>query len=88
MITMSYGEIDNWVVFPIEISIYILISSEDVLRSWVLLSPETDAIPEHLNQATLMSTPPGLYQDQCSEICRSNHSFMPIVLRLELAEEH
>eukprot|EP00069_Balaena_mysticetus_P001090 bmy_15038T0 len=45
-------------------------------------SLKTDAIPERLNQTTLISTPPGLYYRQCSEICGSNHSFMPIVLKL------
>eukprot|EP00069_Balaena_mysticetus_P004765 bmy_17610T0 len=41
---------------------------------------KTDAIPGRLNQRTLISTPPGLYYGQCSEICGSNHSFMHVVL--------
>lgn len=77
-------EVDNRVVLPIELPIRMLISSEDVLHSWAVpsLGLKTDAIPGRLNQATLTSTRPGLYYGQCSEICGSNHSFMPIVLEI------
>ena len=77
-------EVDNRVVLPIEITIRILISSKDVLHSSAVpsLGLKTDAIPGHLNQTTLMSTLPGLFYGQCSEICGSNYSFIPIVLEL------
>lgn len=77
-------EVDNRVVLPIEITIRILISSEDVLHSWAVpsLGLKTDAIPGRLNQTTLIAIRPGLYYGQCSEICGSNHSFIPIVLEL------
>nr|YP_009184286.1 cytochrome c oxidase subunit II [Cabassous unicinctus]ALO62283.1 cytochrome c oxidase subunit II [Cabassous unicinctus]ALO62296.1 cytochrome c oxidase subunit II [Cabassous unicinctus] len=77
-------EVDNRLVLPMELPIRMLISSEDVLHSWAVpsLGLKTDAIPGRLNQATLMSTRPGLYYGQCSEICGSNHSFMPIVLEM------
>nr|YP_010455559.1 cytochrome c oxidase subunit II [Micronycteris hirsuta]UUA63190.1 cytochrome c oxidase subunit II [Micronycteris hirsuta] len=75
-------EVDNRVVLPMETTIRMLISSEDVLHSWAVpsLGLKTDAIPGRLNQTTLLATRPGLYYGQCSEICGSNHSFMPIVL--------
>nr|AAS85775.1 cytochrome oxidase subunit II [Hapalemur aureus]AAS85776.1 cytochrome oxidase subunit II [Hapalemur aureus] len=77
-------EVDNRVVLPTELSIRMLISSEDVLHSWAVpsLGVKTDAIPGRLNQATLMASRPGIYYGQCSEICGANHSFMPIVLEL------
>lgn len=77
-------EVDNRIVLPIELTVRILISSEDVLHSWAVpsLGLKTDAIPGRLNQATLSSTRPGLYYGQCSEICGSNHSFIPIVLEM------
>nr|AII99099.1 cytochrome c oxidase subunit II [Propithecus diadema]UTE82035.1 cytochrome c oxidase subunit II [Propithecus diadema]UTE82048.1 cytochrome c oxidase subunit II [Propithecus diadema]UTE82061.1 cytochrome c oxidase subunit II [Propithecus diadema]UTE82074.1 cytochrome c oxidase subunit II [Propithecus diadema] len=77
-------EVDNRVVLPTEMSIRMLISSEDVLHSWTVpsLGVKTDAIPGRLNQATLMTSHPGIYYGQCSEICGANHSFMPIVLEL------
>nr|YP_009416692.1 cytochrome c oxidase subunit II [Cheirogaleus major]ACJ36173.1 cytochrome oxidase subunit II [Cheirogaleus major]ACJ36174.1 cytochrome oxidase subunit II [Cheirogaleus major]ACJ36175.1 cytochrome oxidase subunit II [Cheirogaleus major]ACJ36176.1 cytochrome oxidase subunit II [Cheirogaleus major]ACJ36177.1 cytochrome oxidase subunit II [Cheirogaleus major] len=77
-------EVDNRVVLPTEMSIRMLISSEDVLHSWTVpsLGVKTDAIPGRLNQTTLMTSRPGIYYGQCSEICGANHSFMPIVLEL------
>lgn len=77
-------EVDNRAVIPIEITIRVLVTSEDVLHSWAVpsLGLKTDAIPGRLNQTTLLATRPGLYYGQCSEICGSNHSFMPIVLEL------
>nr|AIW64327.1 cytochrome c oxidase subunit II [Cheirogaleus medius]AIW80695.1 cytochrome oxidase subunit II [Cheirogaleus medius] len=77
-------EVDNRVVLPTEMSIRMLISSEDVLHSWTVpsLGVKTDAIPGRLNQATLTTSRPGIYYGQCSEICGANHSFMPIVLEL------
>ena len=56
-------EVDNRVVLPTDTTIRILVSSEDVLHSWAIpsLGLKTDAIPGGLNQATLMSTRPGLY---------------------------
>lgn len=77
-------EVDNRVVLPSELTIRMLISSEDVLHSWAVpsLGLKTDAIPGRLNQTTLLSTRPGLYYGQCSEICGSNHSFMPIVIEI------
>lgn len=77
-------EVDNRVVLPAELTVRMLISSEDVLHSWAVpsLGLKTDAIPGRLNQTTLLSTRPGLYYGQCSEICGSNHSFIPIVLEI------
>nr|YP_010409820.1 cytochrome c oxidase subunit II [Saguinus labiatus rufiventer]URH14692.1 cytochrome c oxidase subunit II [Saguinus labiatus rufiventer] len=75
-------EVDNRTTLPMEADIRMLISSQDVLHSWAVpsLGVKTDAIPGRLNQAMLASMRPGLFYGQCSEICGSNHSFMPIVL--------
>nr|YP_010157229.1 cytochrome c oxidase subunit II [Liolaemus darwinii]YP_010157255.1 cytochrome c oxidase subunit II [Liolaemus parthenos]AKJ76875.1 cytochrome c oxidase subunit II [Liolaemus darwinii]QRG01364.1 cytochrome c oxidase subunit II [Liolaemus darwinii]QRG01390.1 cytochrome c oxidase subunit II [Liolaemus parthenos] len=75
-------EVDNRMVIPMESPIRVLISSEDVLHSWAVpsLGIKTDAIPGRLNQTTFITSHPGLFFGQCSEICGSNHSFMPIVV--------
>lgn len=77
-------EVDNQVILPIEITVQLLVSSEDILHSWAVpsLGLKIDTIPECLNQTTLISTWPGLYYRWFSEICRSNHSFIPIVFEL------
>nr|YP_002970983.1 cytochrome c oxidase subunit II [Polychrus marmoratus]BAH70463.1 cytochrome oxidase subunit 2 [Polychrus marmoratus] len=75
-------EVDNRMVIPMESPIRMLISAEDVLHSWAMptLGIKTDAIPGRLNQTTFITSYPGLFYGQCSEICGSNHSFMPIVM--------
>nr|ASU92753.1 cytochrome c oxidase subunit II [Proechimys echinothrix] len=77
-------EVDNRVILPMEMPVRMLISSEDVLHSWAIpsLGLKTDAIPGRLNQTILTSSRPGLFYGQCSEICGSNHSFMPIVIEM------
>nr|APC60870.1 cytochrome c oxidase subunit II [Diplomys labilis] len=77
-------EVDNRVILPMETPVRMLVSSEDVLHSWAIpsLGLKTDAIPGRLNQTVLTSTRPGLFYGQCSEICGSNHSFMPIVVEM------
>ncbi|YP_009340709.1 cytochrome c oxidase subunit II (mitochondrion) [Eublepharis macularius] len=75
-------EVDHRMVVPMESPIRMLISAEDVLHSWAVpaLGIKTDAIPGRLNQTTFTASYPGLFYGQCSEICGSNHSFMPIVI--------
>jgi len=37
-----------------------------------------DACPGRINQLSLFIKRPGLFYGQCSDICRINHTFMPI----------
>uniref|UniRef100_A0A516IMV2 Cytochrome c oxidase subunit 2 n=2 Tax=Dictyophorus TaxID=1661870 RepID=A0A516IMV2_9ORTH len=75
-------DVDNRTIIPMNSEIRILTSASDVLHSWTIpaLGIKIDATPGRLNQSTIMLNRPGLYFGQCSEICGTNHSFMPIVL--------
>nr|UXW64253.1 cytochrome c oxidase subunit II [Corynis sp.] len=75
-------DVDNNLILPINTQIRMLISSTDVLHSWAMpaLGKKIDAIPGRLNQIKLLINRPGLMFGQCSEICGTNHSFMPIVI--------
>nr|ADM26289.1 cytochrome c oxidase subunit II [Shinisaurus crocodilurus] len=75
-------DVDHRMVVPMDSPIRVLVSAEDVLHSWAVpaLGIKTDAIPGRLNQTTFITTRPGVFYGQCSEICGSNHSFMPIVI--------
>jgi len=84
---LGYGEfrlldVDNRVVLPYNITIRLLATSYDVIHSWTIpaLGVKVDAIPGRLNQVTFFINQPGLYWGQCSEICGTNHSFIPIVI--------
>nr|YP_002364406.1 cytochrome c oxidase subunit II [Pampus sp. LY-2009]YP_008994365.1 cytochrome c oxidase subunit II [Pampus echinogaster]YP_009002363.1 cytochrome c oxidase subunit II [Pampus argenteus]ABY51652.1 cytochrome c oxidase subunit II [Pampus sp. LY-2009]AGT54896.1 cytochrome c oxidase subunit II [Pampus echinogaster]AHH24431.1 cytochrome c oxidase subunit II [Pampus argenteus]WAJ58212.1 cytochrome c oxidase subunit II [Pampus argenteus]WAJ58225.1 cytochrome c oxidase subunit II [Pampus argenteu len=75
-------EADHRVVLPVESPIRTLISADDVLHSWAVpsLGVKMDAVPGRLNQLTTAASRPGIFYGQCSEICGTNHSFMPIVI--------
>nr|BAJ54262.1 cytochrome c oxidase subunit II [Xenomystus nigri] len=75
-------EVDHRMVIPTESPIRVLITAEDVLHSWAVpsLGIKMDAVPGRLNQATFITSRPGVYYGQCSEICGANHSFMPIAI--------
>ena len=77
-------DVDNRTVIPVHTQIRILISSADVLHSWTVpsLGVKADAVPGRLNQVKFIGQRPGLYFGQCSEICGSNHRFMPIVVEI------
>lgn len=74
-------DVDNRLVLPVSTNILFLISSADVLHCWTLpsLGIKADATPGRLNYLTTLVGLEGVYYGQCSEICGSNHSFMPIV---------
>jgi len=57
-----------------------LVTAADVLHSWTIPAwgLKADAVPGRLNQLSTYLERPGLFYGQCSEICGSNHSFMPI----------
>jgi len=57
-----------------------LITSADVLHSWTVpaCGIKADAVPGRLNMLSNYLDRPGTFYGQCSEICGSNHSFIPI----------
>ena len=75
-------EVDNRVVLPVNAHVRVIVSGADVVHSFALpsLGIKVDAIPGRLNQTPLLINRPGVFYGQCSEICGSGHSFMPIVI--------
>jgi len=74
--------VDNRLVLPTISSILFLVTSADVLHSWTVPSMgiKVDAAPGRLNYLSSLVFNSGVFYGQCSEICGSNHSFMPIVV--------
>jgi len=62
------------------VTLRFLITAADVLHSWAVPSfgLKADAVPGRLNSLSVYLERPGIYYGQCSEICGSNHSFIPI----------
>nr|YP_010534053.1 cytochrome c oxidase subunit II [Amblyomma gervaisi]UXX50148.1 cytochrome c oxidase subunit 2 [Amblyomma gervaisi] len=77
-------ETDNNLMIPFNTMIKFLVTSADVIHSWTVpsLGMKMDAIPGRLNQTYTIANRPGLFFGQCSEICGTNHSFMPISMEI------
>ena len=73
-------EVDNSLVVPVNSYLCIVVTSSDVIHSWAVpsLGLKCDAVPGRLNQIIFLVNHSGLFYGQCSEICGSNHSFIPI----------
>nr|WRK84410.1 Cox2 [Phylloglossum drummondii] len=75
-------EVDNRMVVPAKTHLRLIITSADVLHSWAVpsLGVKCDAVPGRSNQTSIFIKREGVYYGQCSEICGTNHAFMPIVV--------
>jgi len=73
--------VDHRLSLPLP-SAQVLVTAADVLHSWAIptLGVKADAVPGRVNKLVLSMSRAGVYFGQCSEICGSNHRFMPISL--------
>jgi cytochrome c oxidase subunit 2 len=72
--------VDNYLVLPVNTSIRLLVTSNDVIHSFALpsLAIKCDALPGRLNSTGMIFTRPSTFYGQCSELCGVLHGFMPI----------
>ena len=77
-------EVDNRLVIPVDTTVRVLLTSEDVLHSWAIpsMGVKTDTVPGRLNETWLRATREGVFYGQCSELCGREHGFMPIALEV------
>ena len=82
-------ETDNRVVLPISTKVRTLVSRADVLHSWTVpsLGVKADAVPGRVNQLNFINTIPRVLYGQCSEICGSQHSNIPIRVEFVMLED-
>lgn len=75
-------EVDHHLVVPVNTHVRVIITSADVLHSWAVpaLGVKLDAVPGRLNQTSFLANREGWFYGQCSEICGTGHSTMPIVV--------
>jgi len=75
-------DVDNILIIPYNTSIRIIVSRRDVIHSWTIpsLGIKIDAVPGRLNQLSYLFNRLGVFIGQCSEICGSNHRFIPIII--------
>ncbi len=77
------------IYLPVHLFSRMLITSSDVIHSWTIptMGVKVDALPGRLNQTFLFSKRLGLFTGQCSEICGTNHSFIPILIQVLSTKE-
>ena len=77
--------VDEEVVVPAGKNIHVLVSGGDVIHNWTVPSfgVKVDAVPGRTMLAWFKSPDRvGVYYGQCSELCGTNHAFMPIAVRV------
>ncbi len=76
--------VDNDVVVPVGKTVRVQVTAADVIHSFAVPSfgIKIDAIPGRLNETWFRADAPGVYYGQCSELCGTNHAFMPIAVRV------
>lgn len=81
-------EVDNRTILPTQTQVRVLVTATDVIHSWTVpaLGVKADAIPGRLNQTSFYINRPGVFYGQCSEICGTNHRFIPIAIEAVLSK--
>jgi cytochrome c oxidase subunit II len=76
--------VDNEIVLPINKAIRVQITAADVLHAFTIpaFGIKRDAVPGRLNETWFRATKEGIYYGQCSELCGTNHAFMPAAVRI------
>lgn len=72
--------VDNPIIVPTDKVVRVLVTAEDVLHSFAVpaFGVKIDAVPGRLNETWFKIDKPGHYYGQCSELCGTQHGFMPI----------
>lgn len=72
--------VDNALILPINTSIRLIVTSNDVIHSFAIpsLGIKIDAMPGRLNTVGFTINRPTILFGQCSELCGVLHSAMPI----------
>ena len=77
-------ETDNRLVLPVDTTIRILVTADDVIHAWAVpaFGVKIDAVPGRLSETWARVEREGVYFGQCSELCGAYHGFMPIAVEV------
>lgn len=81
--------VDNPLVLPVHTKVRVLVTAADVIHDWAVpqFGIKIDAVPGRVNQIWFEINEPGTYYGQCSELCGTNHGYMPIQIKAVSKEE-
>ena len=72
--------VDNPVYLPVDTNVQILITGSDVIHGFYVPSfgVQMDGMPGRINETWVRVTKPGVYYGECTQLCGTNHAYMPI----------
>lgn len=81
--------VDNAVVVPVDTTVRLQVTAGDVLHAFAMpaFGVKMDAVPGRLNETWFHAEREGMYYGQCSELCGTDHAFMPIAVQVVSAEQ-
>jgi len=84
-------EVDNRIAIPVDTTIRVILTSEDVLHNWAVpaFGIKMDTVPGRINETWIRvpAAKAGVYRGQCSELCGVNHGYMPIVIEAKSKQD-
>ncbi|RFC64294.1 cytochrome c oxidase subunit II [Fulvimarina endophytica] len=82
--------VDNEVVVPVDTVVRVISTAADVIHSFAVpsLGVKVDAVPGRLNEYWFEANREGIFYGQCSELCGTAHSNMPIAVRAVSREQY
>lgn len=75
---------DEPLVVPVGQTVRVLVTASDVIHSFALpaFGLKTDAVPGRVNETWFKADRTGIFYGQCSELCGTDHAFMPIQINV------
>jgi cytochrome c oxidase subunit II len=82
--------VDNEIVVPVNKVVRVQVTASDVMHAFAMpsLGIKRDAVPGRLNETWFRANREGVYYGQCSELCGTNHAFMPAAIRVVSAAKY
>jgi len=71
-------------IVPVNKVVHVLVTGADVIHSFSVpaFGVKIDAVPGRMNETWFKATQTGTYYGQCSQLCGTDHSFMPIEVKV------
>jgi len=75
---------DEPIVVPVGKTVRVLVTATDVIHAFALpaFGLKTDAVPGRVNETWFRADRVGTFYGQCSELCGTEHAFMPIQINV------
>jgi cytochrome c oxidase subunit II len=82
--------VNNDIVVPVNKVVRVQVTASDVMHAFAMpsLGIKRDAVPGRLNETWFKANREGVYYGQCSELCGTNHAFMPASIRVVSAAKY